>query len=617
MSEEAVPQDWIIALGGGGGEICLFNFEEQGLDRSATDAMMSREVKLPPIKHAVAQAESKGEDAHNVERLSSNDCSEKGGAMRATLPSGPAEKKHDPFSMSSLMENARRMAKEKREEEEAQARGEKFQRWTSSNAMDCQLRIHAEHQKEIQTKLKALCTSLKKFDLRAAEAKIEHECVRLQARAEAQKMWKGLKVVGAARPCPFDTTPPDMILKILGFLSGKNLFQVLMASRKFQCTDKEFWVELMFREKHELVDPALSGREVKALYRHNTERWARLISTLAWLKSHGCPSDVHGSRKGPWSKTTLTAVLRDTITFTSHTAAPWRRQEVVVYLQCMTSLLRCAHESIKELAASVLANIVTSDAARDLLVRHDGVKALQEMLYTNSLAMQKQATRAMVNAWVDDDGLGGVAPSPVAPSVVAPCDASFLNSPLRPIPWSAPLPLPTSCHVHWLCVDFSPTGTASAPYTVMMSQRDTATSSLCRLQGHGEDSMGRFRISEATLNRSLQWMSGTCVDDDEAARVDADEPPNLHHLHPHLDHLHMPLLPACPHIQTPLSASLASCTLESNVMQGSGEMGAGASRIASSGAAASGVASPPVAAPPSNPALAHTMDFLKAGSWLL
>ena len=136
MSEEAIPQDWVIALGGGGGEICLFNFEQRGLDRGATDAMMSREAKLPPIKHAVAQAESKGEDAHNVERLSSNDCSEKG-AMGARLPSGSGEKKHDPFSMSSLMENARWMAKEKREEEEAKTRGEKFQRSASHAKKNC------------------------------------------------------------------------------------------------------------------------------------------------------------------------------------------------------------------------------------------------------------------------------------------------------------------------------------------------------------------------------------------------------------------------------------------------------------------------------------------------
>ena len=32
--------------------------------------------------------------------------------------------------------------------------------------------------------------------------------------------------------------------------------------------------------------------------------------------------------------------------------------------------------------------------------------------------------------------------------------------------------------------------------------------------------MGMFRISEATLNRSLQWMSGTCLDDDDNPHVE-------------------------------------------------------------------------------------------------
>jgi hypothetical protein len=87
----------------------------------------------------------------------------------------------------------------------------------------------------------------------------------------------------------------------------------------------------------------------------------------------------------------------------------------------MTSLLRCAHESIKELAASVLANIVTSEAARDLLVRHDGVKALQEMTFGEAqeeflpeyqaardaalakmLAMQQGAPSERVWPWVED-----------------------------------------------------------------------------------------------------------------------------------------------------------------------------------------------------------------------
>jgi hypothetical protein len=64
---------------------------------------------------------------------------------------------------------------------------------------------------------------------------------------------------------------------------------------------------------------------------------------------------------------------------------------------------------------------------------------------------------------------------------------------------------PNSRHVEWLCVDFSPSGGINPPYTIIMSQ--ASSSAVGRLQGHGEDSLGPFHLSEATLNRSLQWMS--------------------------------------------------------------------------------------------------------------
>jgi hypothetical protein len=38
-----------------------------------------------------------------------------------------------------------------------------------------------------------------------------------------------------------------------------------------------------------------------------------------------------------------------------------------------------------------------------------------------------------------------------------------------------------------------------------------------RLYGEGSDSMGTFTVCEATLNRTLQWMAGSCVDDDDHA----------------------------------------------------------------------------------------------------
>jgi len=194
------------------------------------------------------------------------------------------------------------------------------------------------------------------------------------------------------------------------------------------------------------------------------------------------------------------------VTYTGAGAAEWRKEQLVPYLRCITSLINGSHEGIKELAASALANIVSSSSCgRELLSKLAAVKALQLMLYSNSLGMQKQASRAMVNAWIDENV-----------RVVAGCDASHLNTPFRHTPNTEPLlehPDVAACNVEWICVDFSPSGAMNPPYTITMSQIGSP-SSTGRLRGHGEDSMGVFRLSEATLNRSLQWMSGTCLDDD-------------------------------------------------------------------------------------------------------
>lgn len=124
----------------------------------------------------------------------------------------------------------------------------------------------------------------------------------------------------------------------------------------------------------------------------------------------------------------------------------------------------------------------------------------------------------MVNAWIEDNV-----------RVVTGCDASYLNAPFRHMQISS-LQQTASRSVEWLCVDFSPSGAMNPPYTVIMSQG--GSQDVGRLQGHGEDSLGLFRISEATLNRSLQWMSGTCLDDDDHANSTSStsatlEPPPL------------------------------------------------------------------------------------------
>jgi len=428
------PPEWLLALGGGGGGLldleCPDNLQRGSTGATASimrGAKSERAGLLPRINGAMARtlsldaADSAGHGgavgAHGADAMGRTASTD-----QAALP-----KKSEPFSIASLMENARRKAQEKEEEEAAKARGEVFQRACSDDSMEATLREHAERQKALQAKLKTLSSSLKKFDVRAAEAKIEHERVRQQAMAESALMWRGLKGGrgGAAQPCAFDLAPPDMVLKILGFLSGKKLFLALMASRRFHCADREFWAELLLREHKERFAATHSSRDLKELYRDNEMRWLRLTATFAWLTKQGCPTDVHGKGEGPWSRVTMTAVLKDAVTYTAPGAAEWRRDFLLPHVRCIMALLKSSNDGIKELAASALANIICSSGdGRAMLVKHAAIKGLQKMLSSNSLGLQKQAARAMINAWIED-----------SMRVVEGCDASYLNCPFRHSRW--------------------------------------------------------------------------------------------------------------------------------------------------------------------------------------
>ena len=430
------PPEWLLALGGGSGGDLLDLECPDNLQRGTTGATArimrgaksERAGLLPPINGATARtlsldaADSAGRGgavgAHDADAMGRTGSS----AEQAALP-----KKPEPFSIASLMENARRKAQEKKEEEAAKARGEVFQRVCSDDSMEATLREHAERQEALQAKLKNLSSSLKKFDMRAAEAKIEHERVRQQAMAESALMWRGLKGGrgGPAQPCAFDLAPPDMVLKILGFLSGKKLFLALMASRRFHCADREFWAELLLREHRERFAATHSSRDLKELYRDNEMRWSRLTATFAWLTKQGCPTDVHGKGEGPWSRVTMTLVLKDAVTYTAPGAAEWRREFLLPHVRCIMALLNSSNDGIKELAASALANIICSAGdGRAMLVKHAAIKGLQKMLSSNSLGLQKQAARAMINAWIED-----------SMRVVEGCDASYLNCPFRHSRW--------------------------------------------------------------------------------------------------------------------------------------------------------------------------------------
>ena len=190
-----IPEEWVRVLGGGSqGTFCLVCFENE--DRPAASMAKRGDSSvntLPSVSGALPRAESEGvrEGKETLDGPFDGRSASAANAHSVPTPAVdssanlPAVKKPEPFSMAALIENARRKALEKKQEEEARARGETFQRAASSDEMDEGLRTYAVRQKELQDRLKGLTCSLKKFDVRAAEAKVEHERVRLQARASA------------------------------------------------------------------------------------------------------------------------------------------------------------------------------------------------------------------------------------------------------------------------------------------------------------------------------------------------------------------------------------------------------------------------------------------------
>lgn len=343
----------------------------------------------------------------------------------------------------------------------------------------------------------------------------------MKAAAEAKKMWKGLldrdrnpgaasgaasrrRETGLLGSQKLHLLPGDLLRRVMERLTGQKLFMVAGASKTLLEAqhDAAFWEERIARELHEGAPSGAGARELKEAYRQRSLSWARAMSTFGWLRSRDCPSDVHGTKSGPWSSRTLAAVLAELSELLKGDTAEWRRDAMLPYARVLCALLSNTHENIQEMAAACLAHLVQSaDGGRALLTKHGALKPLQRMLQGSARGLQKQASRALVNAWLD-----------LPARVVSPCPAELLDQPHRTCKVGAhgddaqDAPGSAAGRAEWLCVEFSPSGAASAPYALSLSRSEG------RLHGVGEDSFGAFRIDEATVNRSKQWAVGASVD---------------------------------------------------------------------------------------------------------
>lgn len=381
----------------------------------------------------------------------------------------------------------------------------------SSMTLDELLKHHKETHMALQERLKLLNKSLKQFDQKAARAKIETEEIRLKARAEAKKMWKGLLdrspgSKGRASGAPgggrgerrLHDLPADVLRRVMERLTGQKVFMVATANSALRDAqvDVGFWEERIALELREGSPPNSLARELKDAYRQRTISWARVLSTFTWLQNNDCPSNVHGTKRGPWSTRTLTVVLADLSHLLKGATTEWRRTAILQYNRVLCALLSNVNENIQEMAASCLANILqSSDGGKASLMNHGALKPLQKIMMGSARGLQKQASRALVNAWIDD-----------AARVVFPCPSELLNFPSRTQVDGVSVGGVALGGVDWLCVEFSPSGEPTAPFPMTFSH--TAEG----LTGRGEDIFGAFRMNEATVNRSLQWTFGTSVD---------------------------------------------------------------------------------------------------------
>ena len=372
---------------------------------------------------------------------------------------------------------------------------------TIENQVKADLNIYAQRQAALQQRLANLTASLRKFEVKEKEGRKQMA----DFKSEVKEWYKhstnafnmsNSKVLGRSHIL---AVPADVMTHVLKHLPGRKIFVACTACKLFvdAQNDREFWTNRIQAEFRE--DPpqgASSVRAVKHVYSDRMTRWRRVEEQLEWLKAKNYPSDVNGTiAAGPWNRKALIASLHDLVEFTGPGAGQWRKDWTAGRLRCLCALLGSTHEGVQELSAAAIANVIGEGetetcGGRHALLRHNSIKPLQRALFSNCLGIQKQAARAMVNACAE-----------LANRVTVGGDSALLH-----LPWRRDEML-TNGRAEWLCVDFTPSGEPSQPYQIVLSLSPEG-----RLKGHGTDSLGSFELGEATLNRTLQWMSGSCVE---------------------------------------------------------------------------------------------------------
>jgi hypothetical protein len=364
------------------------------------------------------------------------------------------------------------------------------------------------------------------------------------------------------RPCWINALlPPDMLEKVFERLTGRELFKASQVCRNFRNTQErlELWASRFEVELEGVPFDYDTFKEAKVAFRRSFMDWHMVINTLEWLEKLEHPTDVSGTKNGVPLRKRVMDMLILTTALTGPNIAASRRETIrKLGTWSFANLISNPSHHVQEKAMATLANVLSSgNLGRQTLVRTGVLKVLKKMLFSNCIGLQKQASRALINAWIDDPRrvvqgqripkatflhalpfiascrhervtprprAHGAPSSYFAPHIVdapalvpktladswsnhhvvlfwwtAGCCSSMLRSPSRDRYRPG--------RVDWLCTQFSPGGDANALQHLTMYTDEQG-----QLKGVGEDEQGAFTLHEASLNRALQWANGPSLE---------------------------------------------------------------------------------------------------------
>lgn len=209
------------------------------------------------------------------------------------------------------------------------------------------------------------------------------------------------------RPCWINALlPPDMLERVFERLTGRQLFRAAQVCRNFRQAQArlELW-SARFEEELEGVPLNFATvKEAKVAFRRSFMDWNMVIETLKWLEKLEHPTDVSGTKNGvPLRKRVMDMLILTTALTGPNVAAS--RQETIRKLGTWSfaNLVSNPSHHLQEKAMATLANVLSSgNLGRQTLVRTGVLKVLKKMLFSNCIGLQKQASRALINAWIDD-----------------------------------------------------------------------------------------------------------------------------------------------------------------------------------------------------------------------